>query len=98
MKNTVKTFKNAVKQLRKIQAPSHEADKDIICEKTGMEAHLTGIILRSMFLKLSDKNITWENALKQIKNAKDKKSEAVSLFGVVYWEIALILAEKFKPS
>lgn len=59
----------------------------------GIKAETAGTGLRNIFLTLSEKGLTYENALNQINTATDKNAAAAKLFGKEGATVAVVLAE-----
>lgn len=59
----------------------------------GLDASRSATGLRNIFLELSKKGITWEQAMKKINNATDKNKTSMELFGKRSAAVGVILAE-----
>lgn len=59
----------------------------------GIDASTAGTGLRNIFLQLSKKGLTFEEAMQKINTATDKNKEAVTLFGARSATLGVILSE-----
>jgi len=59
----------------------------------GLDASTAATSLRNIFLELSNKGITWNDAMKQINESTDKNKTAMDLFGKRAASAASIIAE-----
>lgn len=59
----------------------------------GLDASMAGTALRNIFLELSKKGISWNDAMEQINNSTDKNKTAMDLFGKRAAAAGVVLSE-----